>query len=200
MGHEGDLEIARRISAGDEDALLGVVRDLKRPLLRLAQSFVGKGDHAEDVVQEAWLGLIQGIERYEGRASLRTFVGSIVVNCARKRRAKLAREVLASDDDDGLEGRFNARGGWSRPVSWSPDPEKVTIDRELVGFVQEELEALSEMQRAVLVLKDVEEWSSEEIRNVLGLTETNQRVLLHRARSRLRTALEARIAREPRRK
>lgn len=197
-GFEADLAVARRIREGDEEALLGLVRDLRRPLLRLAQSFLGRGSQAEDVVQEAWLGLIQGIERYEGRASLRTFVGSIVVNCARKRRAKDAREVLAESEDDGLEGRFDARGGWSRPVAWHPDPESVAIDRQLVGFVRDELEHLSESQRAVLVLKDVEEWSSEEIRNVLGLTETNQRVLLHRARSRLRAALEARIERERR--
>ncbi len=195
--HDGDLACAKQILAGDEAAFVALVERCHRPLLRLAEVYVGKGPAAEEIVQDAWLGFIDGLARFEGRSSLQTWIGSIVVNKARTRRSKDARERPLFDEDAADEpdaGRFSGLGFWSSPPRESPSPDQLVEQRELRTFVLEEIERLPAGQRAVLTLRDIEEWSSEEVCNVLGLTETNQRVLLHRARSRLRAAFERRVA------
>lgn len=192
-----DHETLRRIQEGDEAAFAGLVARLHRPLLRVAETFLGRGSAAEEVVQEAWLAVVDGLGRFEGRSTLKTWVGGIVANRARTRRAKDRREVPLQDDDgdDGVDpGRFAPSGFWSQPPTWSPGPDDALFRKQARAALSEEIERLPPGPRAVITLRDVEEWSSEEVCNVLGLTETNQRVLLHRGRSRLRAALEKRFA------
>jgi RNA polymerase sigma-70 factor, ECF subfamily len=199
VSREADLASVRRILEGDEAVFIELVRRLQRPLLRLAEVYVGKGPAAEEIVQEAWVGFIDGLARFEGRSSLQTWIGSIVVNKARTRRSKDARERPLSDDDTWEEpdtGRFSGLGFWSAPPKASPSAQELIEQRDLRRFILEEVERLPPGQRAVVTLRDIEEWSSEEVCNVLGLTETNQRVLLHRARTRLRAALERRLSRD----
>ncbi len=196
--HEADLALVGRIARGDEPAFIDLVRRLQRPLLRLAEVYVGRGATAEEIVQEAWVGFIGGLDRFEGRSSLSTWLGSIVVNKARTARSKQAREQPLSLEDVGEDvdaPRFSGLGFWSAAPKWSPGAEELIEQRELRAAVLEEVERLPPAQRAVLTLRDIEEWTSEEVCNVLGLTETNQRVLLHRARGRLRAAFERRLAR-----
>lgn len=197
--HEADLASVRRILDGDEAIFVDLVRRLQRPLLRLAEVYVGKGSAAEEVVQEAWLGFIDGLARFEGRSSISTFIGSIVVNKARTRRTKEARELPLLDEETWEEpdaGRYSGLGFWSAPPKASPSAHELIEQRDLRSFILAEVERLPAGQRAVVTLRDIEEWSSEEVCNVLGLTETNQRVLLHRARTRLRAALERRLGRD----
>jgi len=197
--HDADMASVKRILDGDEAAFVELVRRLQRPLMRLAEVYVGKGAAAEEIVQDAWLGFIDGLERFEGRSSLQTWIGSIVVNKARTRRSKAARELPLLDDEawqDPDGGRFSALGFWSAPPRESPPAHELIEQRDLRRCLLEEIEALPAGQRAVVTLRDIEEWSSEEVCNVLGLTETNQRVLLHRARTRLRAALERRLRRD----
>jgi RNA polymerase sigma-70 factor (ECF subfamily) len=199
VSHEADLASVRRILEGDEAAFIELVRRLQRPLLRLAEVYVGKGPAAEEIVQEAWVGFIDGLARFEGRSSLQTWLGSIVVNKARTRRVKESRERPLLDQDAWEEpdaGRFSGLGFWSAPPKQNPSAHDLIEQRDLRRFILEEVDRLPPGQRAVITLRDIEEWSSEEVCNVLGLTETNQRVLLHRARTRLRAALERRLSRD----
>jgi RNA polymerase sigma-70 factor (ECF subfamily) len=193
--YEDDLALSRRIVEGDGVAFTALVDRIHRPLMRLAEAFVGRGGTAEEIVQEAWVAVIDGLERFEGRSSLQTWIGSIVVNRARTRRAKDAREIPVSFDldDDGIDpNRFSGRGFWTSPPQWDPAPDELVERRQAREAILAEIEKLPEGARAVITLRDIDEWTSEEVCNVLGLTETNQRVILHRARSKLRMALERR--------
>jgi RNA polymerase sigma-70 factor (ECF subfamily) len=159
---------------------------------------------AEDVVQETWLGVLNGIDRFEGRSSLRTWVFSILVNRARTRGererrtvpfAALAREEgedgFAAVDADRFVGSGNEIGAWaSPPVRWWEEPERALDSAEAVQRIQAEIEKLPEMQRLVITMRDVDGLSSDEVRSALEISETNQRVLLHRARAKVRAALE----------
>jgi RNA polymerase sigma-70 factor (ECF subfamily) len=191
---EDDLGALR---AGDEAAFTRLVDALHRPLVRLAEAFVGRGPTAEEIVQEAWLAVVDGIDKFEGRSTLKTWIGGIVANRARTRRAKDARELpfgTAADAEEAIDpARF--RGGfWKDPPRWSPSPDDLLERRRVREEIVAAIEELPDGQRAVITLRDIEEWSSEEVCNVLGISETNQRVLLHRARSRLRMALERKLA------
>jgi len=160
---------------------------------------------AEEVVQEAWLGVLSGIGRFEGRSSLKTWIFRILTNRAKTRGEREARTVPFSalggeDDDDNAAtvaaDRFDASGRYaghwsSAPSRWSDLPESRLIGGETMALAQAAIAALPETQRAVITMRDVEGWSSEEVRNVLDLSESNQRVLLHRARAKVRQALES---------
>jgi RNA polymerase sigma-70 factor (ECF subfamily) len=165
-------------------------------LLRLAQLYVSSRAVAEEVVQETWLAVLTGIERFEGRSSLKTWLFRILTNKAKTRGQREGRTLpfssLASDGDEDQTAvaveRF-ARGG-----AWATPPRGVPEERLLAGEtrarVEQAISALPPNQRAVITLRDVEGLSAEEACNVLGISETNQRVLLHRARAKVRTALE----------
>jgi RNA polymerase sigma-70 factor (ECF subfamily) len=194
---DDERDLVARLRAGDEAAFADLVDRLQRPLLRLAQAFVGRGCAAEEVVQEAWLAVIEGLDRFEGRSSLRTWIATIVANRARTRRAKDQREVSLDDgegegDASGTvpRGRFNVLGFWADGPGALPRPDDALFAREAHALLLAEIERLPAAQRAVVTLRDVEGWTAEEACNVLGLQETNQRVLLHRARTKLRAALE----------
>lgn len=196
---EREAELLARLRAGDEATFSALVEKLHGTLVRLAEHFVGRGAAAEEVVQDTWLAVLEGLDRFEGRSSLRTWIGSILVNRARTRRAKDKREQTIFDADQEMvieEGKMNAIGFWAEgpPVVLLPDDALARKRaRELLAS---EIEQLPDNQRVVLTLRDVSEWSSDEVCNVLGLSETNQRVLLHRGRMRLRAALARKLGEE----
>jgi RNA polymerase sigma-70 factor, ECF subfamily len=171
-------------------------------MLRIARMYVSTRAVAEEVVQEAWLGIVRGLERFEGRSSLRTWMYRIVANLAKTRGQREGRSVpfssLGGADDaavdanwfQGADDRF--AGGWRvAPDDWDGIPEDRLVGRETLERIGLAIDALPPMQAAVIRLRDVLGWSSEEVRNALDLSETNQRVLLHRARSRVRRELDA---------
>jgi RNA polymerase sigma-70 factor (ECF subfamily) len=193
---ESALLIALR--DGDEAAFMRLVVDWSPGMLRLARAHVPSDAVAEEVVQEAWLGILRGIDGFEGRSALRTWAFRIVANTAKTRGVRESRSVpFSAGDDDapavdpdrfrGPEDRYT--GGWrSFP---EPFPEQRLTDAEMRDVALRAIAALPGRQREVITLRDVEGFSAEDACNALGLTETNQRVLLHRARSRVRGALEA---------
>ena len=198
-----DLALVQRLRAGDEGAFMDLVDRLGPSMRRVARMFVATDAVAEEVVQDAWLGVLQGLAKFEGRSSLRTWIFRIVVNIAKTRGQKESRSVpftvLAGDDLDqptwdpaAFRGPEDAAAGhWSSlPFDWRGIPEQRLEAAETLAVIGRTLDALPPMQAEVLRLRDVLGWSSEEIRNALDLTETNQRVLLHRARAKVRAALE----------
>jgi RNA polymerase sigma-70 factor (ECF subfamily) len=199
-----DHLLVERLRAGDEEAFMDLVVSWSPTMLRVARMYVPSQAVAEDVVQETWLGVLNGIDRFEGRSALRTWVFSILVNRARTRGererrtvpfAALAREEgedgFAAVDADRFVGSGNEIGAWaSPPVRWWEEPERALDSGEAVARIQAEIEKLPEMQRLVITMRDVDGLSSEEVRSALEISETNQRVLLHRARAKVRAALE----------
>jgi RNA polymerase sigma-70 factor (ECF subfamily) len=175
---------------GDEAVFMSLVADWGPGMLRLARAHVSSDAMAEEVVQDAWLGILRGLDRFEGRSALKTWAFSIVSNTAKTRGVREARSVpFAAVDPDrfqGPEDRFP--GGWrSFP---DPFPEERLADAETRDAALRAIAALPTRQREVITLRDIEGFRSEEACNALGLSETNQRVLLHRARSKVRSALE----------
>jgi RNA polymerase sigma-70 factor, ECF subfamily len=203
-----DSELVAALRAGDEEAFRMLVREWHAPLLRVAQIFVPSRAIAEDVVQETWLRVLGALDRFEGRSSLKTWVFRILVNTA-KTRAQREGRVLpfsalhdpgripeAAVDSDRFRPEDDERfpGGWLTPP---PElPEERLLAAETLEVIGKAIEALPATQRSVITLRDVEGWTSEEVRNALDITEVNQRVLLHRARSKVRQALEDYLAPE----
>ena len=187
--------LLERLRAGDEAAFMTLVGRYHDPMLRLARTFVQSHAVAEEVVQETWVGVLRGIDRFEGRSSLRTWLLTILVNRARTTGVREARSVASDDIVAAVDSsRFDASGAWSSPPDlWIEDVE----ERVGAGALRQELlQALSQMperQRAVVMLRDVDGLRSDEVCEVMSLTPANERVLLHRGRSRLRQALEDRI-------
>jgi RNA polymerase sigma-70 factor, ECF subfamily len=199
-----DHLLVERLRAGDEEAFMDLVVSWSPSMLRVARMYVPSHAVAEDVVQETWLGVLNGIDRFEGRSSLRTWVFSILVNRARTRGererrtvpfAALAREEgedgFSAVDADRFVGSGSEIGAWaSPPVRWWEEPERALDSAEAVQRIQAEIAKLPEMQRLAITMRDVDGLSSEEVRSALEISETNQRVLLHRARAKVRAALE----------
>ncbi len=202
LAAESEGEIVARVLAGDRAAFSELVRRYHGPLLRLALAFVRDRAVAEEVVQDTWLGVLDGLAGFEGRAALKTWIFRILANRAKTRGAREARSVPFSalsdgegerDRDEGVDpARFDTRGMWQDPPhAWSArTPEEVLRREEAVKVMESVVAGLSEGQRAVLTLRDLEEVGPEETCNLLGITMTNQRVLLHRARTKVREALE----------
>ena len=197
-----DLALVERLRAGDETAFMMLVEQHQAAMLRVAQMYVPSRAVAEEVVQEAWLGIVKGLDRFEGRSTLRTWMYRIVVNVAKTRGAREGRSVpfsaLAGDEADPAidAGWFQAAsernpGHWrTAPDDWRGVPEDRLVGHETLRHIGMAIDDLPPMQAEVLRLRDVLGWSSEEVRNALDLSETNQRVLLHRARSRVRRELD----------
>jgi RNA polymerase sigma-70 factor (ECF subfamily) len=187
---------------GDESAFMALVEEYGPALLRVARMYVPTAAVAEEVVQETWIGVLNGIDRFEGRSSLKTWIFRILVNIAKTRGARERRSTPFSSAARAAEGepsvdpdRFLPQGvegarGWALgPVPW-PGPEESLLSGETRDVILGAIEKLPPAQREVIRLRDVEGWSSEDVRNALELSETNQRVLLHRARSKVRGAIE----------
>jgi RNA polymerase sigma-70 factor (ECF subfamily) len=198
-----DGALVDRLLAGDEAAFSDLVTHLQSSLLRLARTFVADQGAAEEVVQDTWLGVIKGLQSFERRASLKTWIFRILVNRARTRGVRDGRMVnfstLEDPDSDAsvLEDRFSADGRWVQPPSlWTEqDPEGVLLRHETADFLQNAIDSLPPTQRAVVTLRDVDGVAAEEVCNILAISETNQRVLLHRARTKVRAALESHLKR-----
>jgi RNA polymerase sigma-70 factor, ECF subfamily len=199
----GDAELVERLRGGDEDAFRELIRTLSPSLVRVARMFVPTAALAEDVVQETWLAVLNGIDRFEGRSSLKTWIFRILTNTAKTRGERERRSVpfssLETDDGGGFEpaverSRFTGTGHWAvLPRAW---PEDRLLAKETQVLIERAIDRLPAGQRAVITLRDVEGWDAEDVRNVLELSETNQRVLLHRARAKVRRALEEYLSEE----
>jgi RNA polymerase sigma-70 factor (ECF subfamily) len=196
-----EKELLSRLRAGDERAFAQIVREWSPVMLRVAGTFVSVHASAEECVQEAWLGVIRGLDRFEGRSRLRTWTIGIVVNIARRRAQRDGRMVswAPGEDESGPTvdpRRFRApgeqwAGGWTEqgaPREW--EPEAVLLAGEALDVLADGLAQLPPRQRAVVTLCDVHALSAEEVCSVLDLNAGNLRVLLHRGRARLRQLLE----------
>ena len=181
-----DSELVAALQRGDESAFRQLVEEYTPGMRRFARTFVRTHASADEVVQEAWLGVLRGIDRFEGRSSLKTWIYRIVANVARTRGVRDARSVPFSSEPSVDPERFVDDGHWASPI----EPWHDVLASELRSIVAGAIAELPGQQRAVIQLRDVEGWSSEEVCNVLELSETNQRVLLHRARTKVRLAVE----------
>jgi RNA polymerase sigma-70 factor (ECF subfamily) len=201
-----EQELLQRLRDRDERAFDELVRSWSPLMLRVARGYVSTDASAQEVVQEAWLGVIRGLASFEGRSSLRTWAFRILVNIAKTRGVKEYRTTplssLGPDDEGGPTvdpSRFRGPddpewpGHWTpagTPRRWDVDPEVGVLRTETRSLVSSALEELPERQRAVLVLRDVQGFDSDEVCDLLGLSAENQRVLLHRGRAKVRAALE----------
>jgi RNA polymerase sigma-70 factor (ECF subfamily) len=191
------------LRAGDERAFRELVREHESLLLRLALLYAPSRAVAEEVVQETWIAVLRGLDGFEGRASLKTWLSRILINVARRRAGREGRSIpfssLPHDEEDGGPSvdpdRFFAAGPYaghwlSFPTDWSTLPEQRLLAKEVRAVVAAAIERLAPAQREVITLRDLEGWSAAEASELLGITDGHQRVLLHRARAKVRDALE----------
>jgi RNA polymerase sigma-70 factor, ECF subfamily len=197
-----EAQLVTALLSGDETAFAHLVDMYSPALLRMARMYVSSDAEAEEVVQETWLAVVKGLERFERRSSLKTWIYRILMNQARTRGKREARSIPFSaafdaasapdepavDPDRFLSAGQRYPGGWS--LAPSPWPEQQVLDGEELGAVKRAIEELPPAQREVITLRDVVGATAEEACNALGVSETNQRVLLHRARSKVRAAVE----------
>ena len=199
-----DSRLVAALKRGDEAAFTTLVARHGPLMLRIASRYVRNRAVAEEVVQETWLGVLTGLDRFEGRASLKTWLFRILTNRALSRAERERRCVpfssLGGEDDEGPAvdpDRFRGEGdcwpgGWlTFPSSWDAVPEDRLLAAETLEVVAQAIAALPQRQHHVIVMRDVEGWPPEDVCAALAISEANQRVLLHRARSKVRTALEA---------
>ncbi|HEX9132702.1 MAG TPA: sigma-70 family RNA polymerase sigma factor [Ktedonobacteraceae bacterium] len=200
-----DLRMVEALRRGNESAFVSLIDRYHASMLRLAMVFVPSQAVAEEVVQEAWMGVLQGLNRFEGRSSLKTWIFRILTNRAKTRAQREGRSVPFSSlpefnsdlaepavDTDRFRGPDQQwPGNWiSFPRSWDEIPEERILSQETLARIQDAIDALPPGQREVITLRDIEGLPSDETCNLLGVSEANQRVLLHRARCRVRRALE----------
>ena len=196
--------VLAQLRDGDEEAFRTLVRRHSPSMTRVAMAFVSRRAVADEVVQETWLNVVSGLDGFEARSSLRTWIYTILGNCARRRAEQEQRFVplseLAADEASGDElgvsrDRFFEEGRWAGMWSsavppWQDLPEERVLASELRTALLEAIEALPRMQKAVITLRDIEGWAPSEVCDYLGVTDGNQRVLLHRARGAARDAIE----------
>jgi len=192
---------------GDENAFIALVDGYGAVMHRVALTFVRSNEVADEVVQEAWLGALRGLDRFEGRSALRTWLLRIVANIARTHAVREARAVpfsaLELEHEAGTErapalpiDRFQGPdaphpGRWvSFPTPWPAEPDSAVVSAETRDLIADTIARLPDGQRIVITLRDVEGWNSADVCSVLDVSETYQRVLLHRARTKVRAALE----------
>jgi RNA polymerase sigma-70 factor, ECF subfamily len=190
-----DATLVARLRAGEEEAFVLLVARHHTAMLRLARSFVSSDAIAEEVVQDTWLGVLRGVDGFAERASFRTWLMRILVNRARSTGVREHRSVAVGDAGPVVDGaRFDASGAWmSPPQHWVEDADDRLLAQALADPLQRALGELSARQREVVILRDVDGLSGQEVCEVLEISEANQRVLLHRGRSHLRQALETRL-------
>lgn len=194
-----DLLLVERLLKGDEEAFRGLVDAYHGSLLRLARIFLPSNAVAEEVVQETWMAVLEGLGSFEGRSSLKSWIFRILTNRAKTRAVREGRSLPFStltnpgENEPAVDpSRFEANGAWAEPPrEWEANtPEKLLMQHEALRRLQQAIMELPPNQRAVVTLRDVEGLDAAEVCNILEISETNQRVLLHRARSKLRRALE----------
>ncbi len=200
-----EVELLARLRSGDERAFGELVDRHYSTMLAVARTYVKSRSVAEEVVQDAWIGVLRGLDRFEGRSSLKTWIIRIVVNTAKTRGVREARSVPFSslapegeeaaveperfrDSNDGFPGHWRAY-----PSDWQALPDERLLGRETIDVVLRAIELLPDAQRTVITLRDIQGCSAEEVCEALDVSAGNQRVLLHRARSRVRAALEGHL-------
>ncbi|HKH22985.1 MAG TPA: sigma-70 family RNA polymerase sigma factor [Solirubrobacterales bacterium] len=197
-----DHELVQRLREGDEGAFAELIDTYGATMIRVAQMYVRDRASAEEVVQETWLAVLKGIDRFEERSSLKTWLFRILTNRAKTRGERDGRTVPFSSlagpseeaepavDPDRFLGPDSPHpGAWAAPPrAW---PQEEVLGRETLGVIEMAIEQLPEAQREVIRLRDIEGWGPMEVAEALEITDGNQRVLLHRARSKVRAAVEA---------
>jgi RNA polymerase sigma-70 factor (ECF subfamily) len=199
-----DAEAIAALRRGDEAAFAALIDRYGPSMLRIARAYVATNAVAEEVVQDAWLGVLNGIDRFEGRSSLKTWIFRILTNIAKTRGLRESRVTPFSDafppNEDSNDvavdpSRFRPTEPFTdhwlvKPRSWGESAEDALVSSETQALIRSAIESLAPAQREVIQLRDIEGWSATEVCNALDLSETNQRVLLHRARSKVRKTLE----------
>jgi RNA polymerase sigma-70 factor (ECF subfamily) len=198
-----DVALVRRMLAGDEAAFAEVVGQHHASLVRVAMAFVATRDAAAEVAQETWLAVLSGLAAFEGRSSLKSWIFTILTNRAKTRGARDKRTVPFSQivsensDEPAVDPeRFTSSGTWAAPPDhWDRDtPEQIILQKETRAILDHAIAELPAKQRAVVTLRDIEGLDAAEVCNILDVSETNQRVLLHRARSKVRAVLERHLS------
>lgn len=195
MAVQDDRALLEGLRAGDQAAFEALVVRYDRSLRRVARTFVRTPADADDVVQETWLAVIRGLDQFEGRSSLSTWIFRILINRARTRASREARSVpfsaLEDDDRPAVDpAAFGADGRWrSAPPRLETDPEASVLGVELRRHLLQAVEQLAPAHRAVITLRDLVGLDSEDVCSLLEISDGNQRVLLHRARARVRATL-----------
>jgi len=189
-----DVQLLERIRGGDESAFRELVTRYQQALVRVARFYVRSESSAEDVVQETWIAVVRGIDRFEGRSSLKTWLFRIVANRARSLGQRESRVVpidLTGDSAVVDASRFNDAGMWrDPPVPFTDAVDTAITNGPIVAAVRAAIEQLPDPHQAVVTLRDVEGLTTAEVAELLGLSEANVRVILHRARSRVRDNVE----------
>jgi RNA polymerase sigma-70 factor (ECF subfamily) len=204
-----ESRLVEALRAGDEEAFVELVRRYGPTMLRVSRLYVSSRAVAEEVVQEAWLAVLTGIGRFEGRSSFRTWLFRILTNRAQTKAVKEGRTVpFSALGDEGIGGaepsvaadRFRGPGErfahhWtSSPARWAELPEVSLLSQETISIVERATAALPPAQRAVVTLRDILGWEAREVCELLEISDASQRTLLHRARTRVRKALEQHLA------
>jgi RNA polymerase sigma-70 factor, ECF subfamily len=192
---DADASLLRRLRDGDEHAFVALVERYHSTMLRVALAYVPSAAVAEEVVQDTWLAVLRGLARFEERSSLRTWLFSILVNRARTTGERETRSVPVADAGPVVDAaRFGPSGAWAEPPEqWIEEAENRIDAAKLAQLLRAGLDVLPPRQREVVLLRDVEGLSGAEVCEVLAISEANQRVLLHRGRSRLRQVLESEL-------
>jgi RNA polymerase sigma-70 factor (ECF subfamily) len=207
-GPASDLGLLEALRRGDEEAYLSLVSMHYAAMLRLALMYVGSRAVAEEVIQETWVGVLQGLDRFEGRSSLKTWIFRILLNRARTRAQRENRTIPFSalvtttepfeptvDPDVFRSAEEQHPGSWiTPPAAWDSLPEERLLSLETRQQIDQALTTLPAAQREVITLRDIDGWSANEVCDYLDISEANQRVLLHRARARVRRALAGYLA------
>ncbi len=190
-----DSELLTRVRAGEEQAFEALVRRYHGSLLRLARTYVNSREVAEEVAQDTWLGVLRGLDGFAERSTFRTWLRSILFNCARRTGVRENRSVAIGAPGPAVEAsRFDSSGNWlSPPQHWVEDSDDRLFAQTLSAPLRSALDALPVHQRQVVLLRDVEGLSGHEACELLDIGEANQRVLLHRGRSRLRHAIDVQL-------
>jgi RNA polymerase sigma-70 factor, ECF subfamily len=197
--------LVQRLRSGEETAFSTLVQRYQRSMIRLAAAHTPSQAVAEEVVQEAWIGILNGIDGFEGRCPLRAWMFRIVANTAKLRGTREARSTpfSALEDDEGPSVSADSfrpdddprwAGHWTWNSAPTPWPDEQLASQQTMALVKAQLEQLPPRQREVMTLRDIEGWTSAEVCESLGLSEENQRVLLHRARSKVRLGLSGHLA------
>jgi RNA polymerase sigma-70 factor, ECF subfamily len=192
-----DSELVSRLRAGDEGAFAELAGKYQGAMLSIARGYVPSGAVAEEVVQDTWMGVLRGIGRFERRSSFRTWLFRILVNRAISAGARERRSVPVDDMEPVVDAsRFDAGGTWQAPpVPWTDDVDDKVIAAKIAVRILTAIKELPLHQGQVVTLRDVQGLSSDEVCAVLDISSANQRVLLHRGRSKLRQVIESEFGR-----
>lgn len=195
MSLEITADFLAQLKAKNQEAFALLVEHHHRQMIHIARGIIGEAQ-AEEVVQEAWVSIYRNLNKFEGRSSLKTWMFTIVSNGAKTRLRKESRQILMADVEGSTSGLsedlFNSEGGWSKPPpEWHVDsPDQLLEESQLQDCIEKTAKSLPEQQRAVFVLREIEQQDMDEVRNILGLSDSNIRVLLHRARVKLMRVID----------